>query len=181
MKCAIHLEKEASSSCNHCGRSICPECQVLKRNESYCQDCAAGKTPIKEKRSPALAGFMSFIIAGLGQIYNGQIGKGVLIFLTSILVVPWLLGIFDAYNTAKKINAGQVPFAPRKGCLIAFAISTCLVMVVLFFTIFIGLIALSAFFTMTEEAQEFASESEVEVIPNTLEIYESQGETLRQM
>jgi len=183
MKCAIHLDKDASTLCNHCGRSICSDCLVIKRNENYCQECAAGSAPAGEKRSAPLAGVLSFVIAGLGQIYNGQVGKGVLIFLTSIFVVPWIIGIFDAYGTAKKINAGQVPFAPKKGCLIAFAVGSCVLMFVIFIVFFMGMILIAILAGLGEaDSNTSSSEAEVELIPDAFfESYGKQKEILRDM
>jgi len=181
MKCAIHPDKDASILCNHCGRSICSDCLVTKRNENYCRECASGKAAIKEKRSAPLAGVLSFIIAGLGQVYNGQVWKGLLIFFTSLLVVPWILGIFDAYATAKKINRGEIIFKPKQGCLIAFAVGACLVMVAIFFVIFIGVIAVTAFSVIKDGAREAVSESGVQITPNTLESYGPQWDKLRKM
>ena len=106
MKCVNHLDKEAVAVCNHCGKSICSDCQVELKRESYCKDCLEIKLgqEKKEERSPALAAILSFVIGGLGQIYNGQIGKGILILFTSWLIIPWIIGIVDAYKTANKIN-----------------------------------------------------------------------------
>lgn len=61
---------------------------------------------------------MSFFITGLGQIYNGQIGKGVGLIVAAgiagllcfvvvgfvLLPIIWIYGIYDAYKTAEKIN-----------------------------------------------------------------------------
>jgi TM2 domain-containing membrane protein YozV len=69
-------------------------------------------------RSPGLAAVLSFFITGLGQIYNGQILKGLILiliqiingFLTAILIgylflfIVWIYGLFDAYATAKRLN-----------------------------------------------------------------------------
>ena len=55
-----------------------------------------------------LAAGLSFAVAGLGQIYNGQVRKGVLVFLTFWLVVPWLYGIVDAYRTAARVRSGHL-------------------------------------------------------------------------
>lgn len=70
-------------------------------------------------KSPGLAAVLSFFICGLGQIYNGQILKG-LIFLVAYLIswlmmwimigfittpILWIWGIVDAYSKAQKINA----------------------------------------------------------------------------
>ncbi len=65
---------------------------------------------------------LSFLFTGLGQIYNGQIGKGLVfvvlgvVFVITMIVligfilypVFWIYNIYDAYTTAKKINAGVV-------------------------------------------------------------------------
>ncbi len=70
-------------------------------------------------RNPILAAILSLIHAGIGQIYNGQVTKGVIFIvvqainwaLTAVLI-GWLLlpivglwAIIDAYVTAKRNNA----------------------------------------------------------------------------
>ncbi len=67
------------------------------------------------RKSAGLAAVLSFLVVGLGQIYNGQILKGLIMLAVSILfgitivglIVSffiWLYGVFDAYGTAKRIN-----------------------------------------------------------------------------
>jgi TM2 domain-containing membrane protein YozV len=70
-------------------------------------------------KKPGVAAVLSFFYCGLGQIYNGQILKGVLMFAAysvSILLmyvligfvttpILWILGMYDAYKTAEKINS----------------------------------------------------------------------------
>lgn len=87
---------------------------------------------IQPPKNPALAAVLSFLITGLGQIYNGQIGKGILFlvvqiinglltlifigFFTGFIVFVW--AIFDAYKSAEEINRkfaaqyGVMPGAP---------------------------------------------------------------------
>ena len=69
-------------------------------------------------RSPILAAILSFIIAGLGQIYNGQVLKGVIFIVLQIIngvltavLVGWILmpivglwAIIDAYLVASSNN-----------------------------------------------------------------------------
>ena len=55
-------------------------------------------------KNPGLAAVLSVIIPGAGQCYNGQIGKGLLFFFTAWLIIPWIWAIFDAYNSANRIN-----------------------------------------------------------------------------
>ena len=69
-------------------------------------------------KNPGLAAILSFFYMGLGQIYNGQIGKGILFIV--VYTISWLLifiliglittpilfiyGMYDAYKSAEKIN-----------------------------------------------------------------------------
>ncbi|MCD1295232.1 hypothetical protein CUJ83_09500 [Methanocella sp. CWC-04] len=79
-------------------------------------------------KEPLLALILSFFLPGLGQIYNGQIKKGIIaiigyavvifamivlsFFIIGICLIPvifivWLWGMYDAYTTANKINRGE--------------------------------------------------------------------------
>ncbi len=69
-------------------------------------------------KNPGLAAVLSFFWMGLGQIYNGQIAKGVMFMI--IYAISWLMmiviigflttpilfiyGMYDAYKSAEKIN-----------------------------------------------------------------------------
>lgn len=69
-------------------------------------------------RSPILAAVLSLIVAGLGQIYNGQITKGVVFIVLQIIngalttvLIGWILmpivglwAMIDAYLVAKSNN-----------------------------------------------------------------------------
>ncbi len=69
-------------------------------------------------KNPGLAAVLSFLWMGLGQIYNGQIAKGIMfmviyafswilmIVLIGFITTPLLFiyGIWDAYKSAEKIN-----------------------------------------------------------------------------
>ncbi len=70
-------------------------------------------------KNPSIAVVLSFFWAGLGQIYNGQIGKGVIFIiayvasaLSMLMVIGfvttpilWVWGMYDAYTSAGKVNA----------------------------------------------------------------------------
>jgi TM2 domain-containing membrane protein YozV len=72
-------------------------------------------------KNAGLAAVLSFLIPGLGQIYNGQILKGLVIVviqlinaaLTSILIgfitypIVLVYAVYDAYRVANRINARQ--------------------------------------------------------------------------
>ena len=80
---------------------------------------AADAQPPKFYKNPTIAVLLSFFVTGLGQIYNGQIGKGVLFIVLyavswlcmfvviGLVTTPllWIWGMIDANNEAKRINA----------------------------------------------------------------------------
>ena len=69
-------------------------------------------------KNPGVAAVLSFFYMGLGQIYNGQIAKGVafmvaysvsivmIFILVGLITTPVLFiwGMYDAYKSAEKIN-----------------------------------------------------------------------------
>lgn len=79
----------------------------------------------KAKKSPYLAGVLSFLICGAGQIYNKQVAKGILLFVVGgvggfvtyyycepgvtriFLSIMMLISIVDAQGNARKFNNGQ--------------------------------------------------------------------------
>lgn len=100
--------------CANCGNEIdekaeiCPKCGVRVK-----------QFPVHgEMKSSGIAVILSFFITGLGQIYNGQIGKGILFIiigfilalsfsiLIGFLLFPlfWIYNMYDAYETAERIN-----------------------------------------------------------------------------
>lgn len=75
------------------------------------------------RKNPTLAAALSFFVIGLGQLYNGQLGKGITYFVLAIiftvmtgiiigfflLPVFWVYAICDAYRTADAINKSHHP------------------------------------------------------------------------
>jgi TM2 domain-containing membrane protein YozV len=73
---------------------------------------------MQPKKNPGLAAVASYFFAGLGQIYNGDILKGVLLMIVQVInvllcfvlvgfltyPVVWIYGIWDAYKSAEKFN-----------------------------------------------------------------------------
>lgn len=72
-------------------------------------------------KNPGIAAVLSFFWTGVGQIYNGQIFKGLIMIgiqiingllmfiLIGFITYPlfWIFGMYDAYKTAERINAGN--------------------------------------------------------------------------
>ena len=106
--------------CSNCGNEIdekaeiCPNCGVRQVTVRY-------QEPIYQLKNPGVAAVLSAVFVGLGQIYNGEIAKGLMFmvayFISIILVfliigfittpLLWIYGIYDAYDTAKRINTGE--------------------------------------------------------------------------
>ncbi len=59
----------------------------------------------QKSKSIGIATALTIIMPGVGQMYIGQVGKGILILLFCWLIIPWLYGIYDAYKSAKDYNA----------------------------------------------------------------------------
>lgn len=69
-------------------------------------------------KSPGLAVLLSFLLPGLGQFYNGEVGKGFLFIILAIVNIPltfivigifsglalWIYGMVDAHSSAVRIN-----------------------------------------------------------------------------
>jgi TM2 domain-containing membrane protein YozV len=112
--------------CANCGGMIdtraefCPTCGVRVTPAPY--PPVPPPSPYVERKNEGIAAILSFVFLGLGQIYNGQISKGIsfiiigvlfvfsMLFLIGFLLYPlfWMYNIYDAYNTAKQINAGLI-------------------------------------------------------------------------
>jgi TM2 domain-containing membrane protein YozV len=103
--------------CKNCGAEIDEKAEI-------CPKCGVRVKPAPvttEKKSSGIAAIASFFIPGLGQIYNGEIGKGIIFIICGIIfallmfvligfiLYPlfWIYSIYDAYTTAEKINRGE--------------------------------------------------------------------------
>ena len=116
---------------------------------------AAGTdAPAREAKNPVFSAGLSLLFPGLGQVYNGETVKGLLVLFgvfagLLVMLIPgvaaWLFGIYDAWVTARRMNAGTVPFREVR-----------LAMVILFMVAwmagvlaFLALLALAAFAALT--------------------------------
>lgn len=89
---------------------VCPYCQTENAAGSrYCEKC--GKAIIGEtNKNPTLALILSLFLPGVGQLYNGDSTKGIVLLLTALFLgIPtlgiiylgcWIYGLVDAYQVA---------------------------------------------------------------------------------
>ena len=96
----------------------------MKNTETIEETNAQPTTKIvyRDIKNPGTAAVLSALCTGLGQIYNGQIGKGIglmviqainvlLMFVVIGLItfpLVWLYGIYDAYQVAMKENRNDL-------------------------------------------------------------------------
>ncbi len=124
--------------CSGCGRQMdageqfCPGCGLKNpapQSTSMVASAGTGVAPaqipaqqiiVVAEKSPGLAAVLSFFWAGLGQIYNGEISKGIVMMVAYVVScilmaavigfittpILWIYGMVDAYKTAEKFNAG---------------------------------------------------------------------------
>jgi len=66
-----------------------------------------------DKKDKVLAGVLSLLLPGLGQIYAGKAGRGIIWFIAVgigylLFVIPgvilWIINIWDAVEVVKKVN-----------------------------------------------------------------------------
>ena len=134
--CALHAGVVAAGSCAGCGYPFCHACVYGYGNQIYCVNCWARFNPamqqatyyqqpygypkqynyplVRTTKNPGLALLLSLIMPGAGQIYNGDTGKGILLFFAFWLLVWfiigwifWIVAMVDAYQSAQNINLGR--------------------------------------------------------------------------
>ena len=93
--------------CEQCGTEI-------TENREVCPNCGTTLKNTKSK-STTTAIVLSIVWTGLGQLYNGQIVKGVALWIVCLIglmispilgIIVWACGIWDAYNVAKETQIG---------------------------------------------------------------------------
>ncbi len=84
MKCATHVDVDASGFCRNCGKPLCHECARDVRGALYCEDCLVGAltgtapAAVQPPRSNSGAAAALGIIPGLGAVYNGDYTRAII-------------------------------------------------------------------------------------------------------
>lgn len=144
--------------CENCGAAIgpIPGPSAIPTGIPYAPPAPQGQgpdagygIPPAEPKSAGLAAVGSFFFPGLGQVYNGSFGKGILVLFGTLIgylfffipgILVWAYGIYDAYSTARKMNDGRIPFvAHTTSHMIAFVIIE-IVVVIIYFIVLMAII-----------------------------------------
>ncbi len=117
-RCGSEIARE-SSHCKVCGRKLffIGETSYYGHVSFSVPETAEMVYPANTPKSPALAFLLSFLVIGVGQMYVGQVTKGVALFILaliiSVLIVPyaviglWGVAVLDAYFIARKLRRGH--------------------------------------------------------------------------
>ena len=131
---------ENAAVCTHCGvmvgteKKFCANCgQAVNANQAICLGCGCALAPAGKPAGNALnagqkqiqpsgksastATILSCLLVGLGQMYLGQVLKGVAMLVGGIVLgaltagiasIPiWIIAMVDANKIGKKLEAGQ--------------------------------------------------------------------------
>jgi hypothetical protein len=136
--CELHHQTEAVAACRVCDAGVCGVCRTRVNSADHCPGCSVGR----EDQSPVVAAVFSLFVPGLGQVYNGQWPKGLVLFVLAPLVVPWVFGVVDAARRAEALREGRVVARTvPTGCLLLALKVLVLPLAVLWVTLCVLLVA----------------------------------------
>lgn len=121
--------EQVAAVCKRCGTLLSQAEIVAVGEETYCRPCirnallGAPAVPPPRRYKPLVAAMLA-VVPGFGQVYNGQLKRGVVfaaLLLFSIYKASsvfggiwpevtmfiWVFSAFDAYNGAVRLNAGE--------------------------------------------------------------------------
>jgi tetratricopeptide (TPR) repeat protein len=113
-----------------------PKYSTFPADSSY----TTAKYQYQGEKNPVIAACCSAAIPGLGQVYNGELWKGIIVFALTLmgivfLLIPglmvWMFGVFSAYTTAGKMNSGEYPSRPASYReMLIFAVAAMIIIII---------------------------------------------------
>lgn len=155
------------ATCPNCGKStpegkFCEHCGASMQTTQTFQQPAAQPVftpqpvPARADKSGGIAAILSFLFTGSGQVYNGQLGKGIGILICAIIgymlyfipgMIVWIYGMYDAYSTANKMNTGEIPYVETSwGAVIAFIVVEIILAVIFFLVVLAAVMGSSGYY-----------------------------------
>lgn len=119
MATANEVENQTVASQN---TKFCTNCgDQIDVNAVICPKCGVQIAGTTEEKNPILALILSIFFPGIGQFYNGQPKKGILLIIAAIIsvalfiimigavlyLIVWVYALYDAYTSAVSINNGE--------------------------------------------------------------------------
>ena len=156
-ECGKPLANESANFCDNCGAKLSAAPTITVQppgpgaagpdSPAPASSGPAGEPvivqPVEEK-STFVAALCSLVLPGFGQVYDGKLERGILVFLGTIagfflFIIPglciWAFGIYDAYSIALQMNKKEIPFLPANTAHIILFILLALVTVIVAFVI----------------------------------------------
>ena len=124
IKCGVMVgtEKNFCASCGkrvNANQAVCINCGCALTNKSR-KLSLGGKTISSGEKSAQKATLLSCVLVGAGQMYLGQVYKGIALLASAIIIniltfwafgifgmIIWIIAMIDANKIGKKIEAGQ--------------------------------------------------------------------------
>lgn len=119
MATANEVENQTVASQN---TKFCTNCgDQIDVNAVICPKCGVQIAGTTEEKNPILALILSIFFPGIGQFYNGQPKKGIILIIAAIIsvalfiimigavlyLIVWVYALYDAYTSAVSINNGE--------------------------------------------------------------------------
>lgn len=119
MATANEVENQTVASQN---TKFCTNCgDQIDVNAVICPKCGVQIAGTTEEKNPILALILSVFFPGIGQFYNGQPKKGIILIIAAIIsvalfiimigavlyLIVWVYALYDAYTSAVSINNGE--------------------------------------------------------------------------
>ena len=137
--------------CENCGTAINsaqPATAQAAPAPAYAPPQYAATSAPAQQKNVGIAAAASFLFAGLGQVYNGNLVRGLGIFFGTIIgylffmipgIIVWIFGIYDAYKTATKMNSGETPFVAYNTTHIIIFIIVGIIVIVIYYLIMMAM------------------------------------------
>ena len=154
------------------GSRFCKSCgaEIQEGQPGRCPKCGAAPSA-SDIKNPVIAAVLSLIIPGLGQSYNGNALKGIGFFLGTALLsifsllmywigdsyfealfigffIIWIIGVYDAYRDAGRMNRGEIPEKAHQMWLFGGVAVIVVVILAVVFFLFLLVLGFSALMNM---------------------------------
>jgi|GEM_PF-5638240 len=115
--CAANADREWPSGDGDCAR-LAAQATVTGPSQTRPPNSHPEVGVVSQQKSPALAALLSFLLVGMGQVYLGQVEKGLCLLVLVILLVMssvpgplglilLLLNVLDAFLMGRKVKEGR--------------------------------------------------------------------------
>ena len=99
MKCFYHHDKDAHAICKNCGKAICSDCSITRKDEAYCPDCFSNLIAYHEKNLSKMRMIYIVGIITAAVVFFMNVEKS---FEGALLMAMWFgsipIGLYCAFR-----------------------------------------------------------------------------------